>query len=60
MSILIDKLLKEIKDSPINTCIDNMWVIARPYHKERFLKNRIKNAIMVLFDKAEAITYYKQ
>lgn len=58
MAKLIDEFIKNIKDNTV--CIDNMWVIARPMTRSRYLKNRIKDAILVLFDKAEAIKYYKQ
>lgn len=48
-------------DSLVNakTCIDGQWVIARPVKDSRLIE-RFKDAVQVLFGKADAVKYYKQ
>jgi len=41
------------------TCIDGKWVVARPVKDSRILE-RIKDAVLVVVGKADAVSYYKQ
>lgn len=43
----------------IKIYLDGKWVVARPVKDNRIFA-RIKDALLVLFGKAEAIGFYKQ
>jgi len=55
MSILIDRLIRQVKDGP-QACFDDVWYVAKPM--EIFsIRDRMRDAWRVLLGKSKAYHY---